>query len=255
MIKKIPLFLLLANFAVGSVSATSPDQRDTDARTTLQWRMSLASDGRITALEAKGEGLELLRPRLEEAIRQWEFLPGTVSGEPAATETLLSVQVALTPSADSKTYSVTIMDARTGGGISKAEPPRFSSSVVKRVMGSSNTLVKKIVAEVSYDSAGKATDVTVAAGSEVTEGPLLGSVERALRKSRFEPERVAGIAVAGKVVTPICIAISRGGTDPRKLARTCRWTLPGTEANVDEGQSLALESSVKLKTPVVGSLL
>ncbi len=255
MIKKIPSFLLLAIFAIGNVYAATPAQPVADKLTTLQWRMSLAPDGRITDLVPKGEGVELLRPQLERAIRQWEFVPGTVNGEPAATETLLSVQVALTPSADAKAYTVTIKDARTGGGISKAEPPRFSALVVKKLMGRSNTLVKQIVVEVSYDMAGKATDVAVAAGSPVTEGPLLDSVARAMRKSRFEPERVNGVAVAGKLVTPICVAISMGGPDARKLARTCAWSVPGSEASVDQGQSFALESSVELKTSVVGSLL
>ena len=255
-IKKISSFLLFAGFAVGNVCAATPAQPVAEKLSTLQWRMSLAADGSITALVPRGEGLEVLRPRLEQAVKQWEFAPGSLNGKPAATETLLSVQVALTPSADAKSYAVTIRDARTGGGVSKAEPPRFSALVVKKLMGRSNTLVKQVVVEVSYDDAGKATDVAVAAGSPVADGPLLDSVERAMRKSRFDPERVNGVAVAGKILTTICIAISMGGREARKLARTCAaWSLPGSGASVDQGQSLAMESSVELKTSVVGSLL
>lgn len=255
MIKKIPSFLLLAIFVSGGVGAATPTRPAAEKLTTLQWRMSLAPDGSITALAPRGEGVELLRPRLEQAIRQWEFVSATVNGKPAATETLLSVQVALTPSADAMAYTVTIKDARTGGGISKAEPPRFSALAMKKLMGRNNSLVKQIVVEVSYNPAGKATDVAVAAGSPVTEGPLLDGVERAMRKSRFEPERVDGVAVAGKLVTPVCVAISMGGPDARKFARSCAWSVPGSEASVDQGKSLALESSVELKTAVVGSLL
>ena len=256
MIKKIPSFLLLASFAIGSLYAATPPQPAAEKLATLQWRMSLAPDGSITALASRGEDVELLRPRLEQAIRRWEFVPGTVNGEPAATETLLSVQVALTPSADAKAYTVTIKDARTGGGISKAEPPRFSALAVKKLMGRSNTLVKQIVVEVSYDAAGNATDVAAAAGSPVMEGPLVDSVKRAMGKSRFEPERVKGVAVGGKLLMPVCVAISMGGPDASRLARTCAsWSVPDSEASVDQGQSFALESSVELKTSVAGSLL
>lgn len=242
---------LLASICAYALAEAPPGER----RATLHWRMSLAPDGHITALVAKGSGIEVLRPKLEQVIRTWEFAPGSVEGRAAATETMLSVQVALTPSPDKRAYTVTIKDARTGGGIGTYEPSKFSARAVRKLMGRSNTLVRQIVVEVSYDPAGKVTNVAVAESSPVSDGPLLEGMDKALRQSRFEPERVGGVGIAGRVLMPSCIVITNGLSKAIELTRDCSWSLPGSEARVEQGESLALESSVQLKTKVVGSLL
>ena len=110
-------------FFAGAAHAAPEGER----LTTMQWRMSLDAAGRITALVASGDQIEVLRERTEQAIRQWEFVPGTVDGKPAATDTLLSVQVALKPSVDSGQYTVVLRDVRTGGhvAVGKKNAPRF----------------------------------------------------------------------------------------------------------------------------------
>ncbi|MFI4970668.1 MAG: hypothetical protein ACHP7D_10725, partial [Lysobacterales bacterium] len=68
-----------------------------------------------------------VREPLEHAIRSWIFEPGRIDGQPAPTETTLTLDVSFVPSADGK-YAVRIDDARTGGDIdlaaSKRAPPR-----------------------------------------------------------------------------------------------------------------------------------
>lgn len=61
--------------------------------------------GRLVSPDAKGDQVEALRAPAEQAIRQWEFVPGSVDGKPAATETMLSVQFALSPTAYGSEYT------------------------------------------------------------------------------------------------------------------------------------------------------
>jgi len=247
LLKFIPAFAVLA----GMAHAAMPGEM----LTTVQWRMSLDADGHITALVPRGDAVEAIRQPLEQAIRRWEFVPGKLDGVPAATETLLSVQVALASSADGAQFTVKLRDVRTGGFVADAkEPPRIPAGELGK-MARTGVKFAQVAVEVDYDGYGKLVDITVSPGSGVQKGPLVDAIRKAMHKWAFEPERVAGNGVPGKLVTSICFTLARSKAEAQQLASACRWTLPGSDAALDEGQSLALDSQVRLKTDVFSGVL
>jgi hypothetical protein len=247
----MPRNILLALLLVCASSANAVGKSNEVLSATLQWHMSLDAAGQITTLEAKREPIEALREKLEPAVRSWKFEPGTLNGKPAATETLLSVQISLLPSADGKAYSVRFDDVRTGGYVTgNTKPPHFPAKEARKLMG--NGGFAQLVFEVSYDKSGKANDVVVAPGSTQSKGSLVDYAAKAVREWSYQPEQVAGFGVPGTVIIPICFSVSTNQSSARRAAEKCRWEEPGTRAAVEQGQSLALDSSVRLKSDVIG---
>ena len=256
--KKILLSLLVAVLAAGSVSAATRAQPEKakELVTTLHWKLGLDADGRVVSLDAEGKSIEALREKLETAIRHWDFEPGQVDGKAAPTDTTLAVQVELTESADGSEYVVRIKTARTGGSVAKASvAPRFPTNSMSSLMHGSDSFFAQVVVEVRYDAAGKAIAVAPVAGAPVQDGPLLDSVRKAVKRWTYQPELVAGVGVPGTVLVPVCFSISSDSTKARRQSAACRWTQPGTQFSVDEGDSLALDSSVQLKTAIADRVL
>lgn len=258
MIKKISLFFLLAIFAVGTICAATPVQPDEQKQlsTTLYWKLSLDADGRVTSLKAEGESIDVLREKLEGEIRNWEFQPGQVDGKPAPTETGLTLEVELVPSADGGEYAVRIKRARTGGSIADASvAPRFPAASMTSLLRRGDSYSAQVVVEVRYDAAGKAVAIAPASSSPIQDGPLLESVRKAVKLWRFQPESIAGIGVPGTVFVPVCFAVSSDFAKARQNSKRCGWTPPGTQDSVGAGESLALDSAVRLKTGISERLL
>ncbi len=242
--------LLAAQTALAGTEAPTPEQT-----TLLQWKMSLDAAGQITALVPRNASNNALGEQLEPAVRGWNFEPATVNGQQAATETMLSVQLALLPSADGKSYSVRVDDVRTGGSIAASHEsirlPESEARILK-----SNGGFAKLAFEVSYDESGKAQTATLLPDPGNAKGRLVELAETAVRDWLYEPERVAGAGIPGKVIVPICY--SAGKTNKRKGTRggrRCVWSQPDSKAKVGNGDSLSLDSRVRLKTKVVGRML
>lgn len=244
----LPTGLLLLAALSASAAAQGAEVRESE--TTLQWQLSLDEHGKVTALEFDGDGIAALRARLESMIRDWEFVPGTRNGAPQATKTQLSVQLGLTPNHDGSEFSVRIRDARTGGSIAKATAaPQFPRSMVSQALRE-DAFRALVVVEVRYDTKGEAVAVTAAQGSPVQDGPLLDAVRKALKRWTYQPEQITGVGMAGTVLVPVCFIVGRDSTKARQQSADCRWTQPGTQISVGEGSSLALDSSVQIKTGV-----
>ena len=110
--------------------------------------------------------------------------------------------------------------------------------------------------EVRYDAAGRATEVTLLPDPKNPKGRLVELAGAAVRDWSYEPERVAGVGMPGKVIVPVCY--SAGKTKKRKGAlseRRCVWSPTDSKAKVGNGESLSLDSKVHLKAEVVGSAL
>ncbi|MEZ5462708.1 hypothetical protein [Dokdonella sp.] len=250
MLRKLIVLFAVTFVPAFALAAASGDE----LTTTVQWKMHLDPEGRITALEPKGSTIDAVRQKLEPVVRSWSFVPGTVNGEPAGTDTLLSVQVTLAPLPDGEQFSLRIDDARTGGFVADAStPPRFPAKEVRKLLDGDG--YASFFYEVGFDHDGVPTSVVLAHRSGATKGSLGKLAEEAVRSWTYEPERVAGVGVPGSVVVPVCFSV---GSSPRSAQRNsshCRWNQPGSKAAVEEGQSLALESSASLKSDVVGRVL
>lgn len=251
--KKITLSLLAASLAVGSVCAATSAQpeKQKELSTTFHWNLSLDADGRVVSLKPEGKSNDALREKLETAIRHWNFEPGQVDEKPAPTVTALVVQVGLVESADGSEYAVRIKNARTGGSVADASAaPRFPAAAMTSVLRRGGSFFAQVVVEIRYDAAGKAIAVTPVAGSPIQDGPMLDSVRKAAKRWTYQPELIAGIGVPGTVLVPVCFSVASDVAKARQAENRCRWTQPGTQVSVGEGESLALDSSVQLKSAI-----
>ncbi|MFZ2236682.1 MAG: hypothetical protein WAV67_09920, partial [Dokdonella sp.] len=207
-------------------------------------------------LNAEGKSNDALREKLETAIRHWDFESGQIDGKPAPTDTALAVQVGMTESADGSEYAVRIKNARTGGSVADASvAPRFPAASMSKLLRRGDSFFAQVVVEVRYDADGKAIAVAPVAGSPVQDGPMLDSVRKAVKRWGYQPELIAGVGVPGTVLVPVCFSVVSDVGKARQAENRCRWTQPGTQTSVAEGESLALDSSVQLKTAISDNVL
>ena len=244
------IWMLLVAIAAAPQLAVSAEPQ-VEQRVTLQWEMALDAEGRIVGLVSRDRQHDALRERLEPVVRRWEFEPGRVDGRPAETDTFLSVQVALLPQADGKNVAVTLRDVRTGGAVAidgRRVAPRITARELESMVRTRQFAARAVI-EANYDGDGKPTEVVPMAGASDASRGLLDASVRAIRQWTFEPERVGGIGVPGRIVTPICFAIGQHPADVKRRLPACdRWAAPGSQATLGDGEGLALDSQVRLKS-------
>jgi hypothetical protein len=248
--------ILLSLLLVSATSSNAADKSNEELSATLQWHMSLDAAGQITALEAKGKPIDALREKLEPAVRSWKFEPGTVNGEPAVTDTVLTVQVQLDPIPRSDELSVRVVDARTGGGVGVTRnAPHFPKSAMRQMARDRTESVERVVLSIAYDASGEPQDISVVADSSSKQKSLVDASIAAARDWKIEPEHVAGIGVAGTLVSPLCYFTAKSVAEANRKSALCTWHVPNTQTVLGQGQSVTLESSVTLKSDVIGSTL
>lgn len=215
------------------------------------WQVSLDANGKVVALQDSGKLDAGVRDPLEHAIRSWTFEPGRINGQPAPTETTLTLNVTFVPKGQDD-YSVRIDDARTGGSIdistSKKFMPRFPRDAARP------GLVARVVVKADYDANGNITEVETQPDQGVNVSKSLrASALAVVPKWRVEPERVGGHALAGSVMVPICYKVVK---DPRQSDKLdCAWRPPGSRSKIDNGSAYALAPAAKLKSDVIGHAL
>jgi TonB family protein len=210
------------------------------------WDLSLDAQGHVAQLTAiankRTDRVPQIRERIEQAIRSWAFVSGTVNGQSAPTETRLSVSVSLSPN-DENSYRITFDDVRSGGNILKATPPHYPVSAVReRKTG-------MVVVRVDYDADGKAVSATLDPSSPKAAEVLVAASIDAVKNWTFQPERVDRHGVPGTQVLPLCYALSS------MPAPMCKWNPPGNHAAIGEGESLAVNPVAHLRNDVVGHAL
>lgn len=223
--------------------------RARDLHLTQSWQVSLDTDGRVARLDPVGELALAVRQPLERAIRGWTFEPGRVEGQPAPTETTLTLDVSFVPG-QGDDYSVRIDDARTGGRVapdsSRNGAPRFPRDAVKR------GLFAMIVVRADYDANGRVVGVEAQPQYGINS---MRSLEKAtvaaVKKWTVAPERVGSQAVASSLLLPVCYTVTNG--HPPEYS--CAFTPHGTTARIGEGGAFALESSTQLRSDVIGRTL
>ncbi|MGB0134610.1 energy transducer TonB, partial [Dokdonella sp.] len=235
----------LSSFAMGENQANS-------VTIYAEWKMSLRADGKIAALELKpGRVRDVLRNELETAIRLWEFEPGSVNGVNAATDTTLIVQLTISPNADGDGFSIVVDRAETGGAIeTTGRMPAISwaqAQGMKRDKGAKNLLVLLI----TYDESGVPEQIEVADESPIEKGLLVSDAIEAVRTWRFDPEHIDGKGLRARALVPICYEFD---TSDRSAAG-CEWNSPYGNKAVPGRDSIVLDSSVTLKSDVIGKTL
>jgi TonB family protein len=210
------------------------------------WDLSLDARGHVTQLTAianqRTDRLPQIRERLEQAIRSWDFVSGTLDGHPAPTDTHLSVSVSLLPN-DESSFRIVFDDVRTGGRILKGAPMHYpKSAVIEHKTG-------MVVVRVDYDANGKVASATLDPNSPKAADALVAASIDGVKKWTFQPERVDGHGVPGTQVIPVCYSLSS------MPAPMCKWNPPGKHAAIGEGESLAVNPAAHLATDIVGHAL
>ena len=232
---------LLPWIPLAAFAAAAPHQ---PVDMTMTWKVSVDAAGAITSLTPAEDRNKGLYQRLEPAVRKWHFTPAKVKGKAAPAETTLTVHITLEP-IDSF-YNVRVHDASTGARYAQTSAPTLSEAVMTAHLGGA------VLLEVAYDAQGRITKAAAISGGDPKPSP---DIERdavlGVKQWTFAPETVAGHAVAGKALVPICFAVGQ----PSQNA--CHWNSPGTKTKqlLEAGRPLTLGSIVHLETDVTAHVL
>ncbi|MGH8121544.1 MAG: TonB family protein [Rudaea sp.] len=241
----LPSIVALLGFACAAHASPEP------IKFTIGWQVSLNAAGRIermTAIEnARVDRVPQIRARLEQAIREWRFVPGAVDGKPSATETGLSVQASLMPPDSSGNVAIRIDHAGVGGSFLHKVAPKYPPSAV------SAHETGEVVVRVAYDADGNVTSAVLNKDTPPASAALVAASLKAARTSTFRPEVVGGHALAGVAVTPFCYRLEIPGLS--HLEGKCDWTPPGKSEAINEGEAMAVNPAASLLTDVAGSML
>jgi TonB family protein len=213
---------------------------------TLTWKLSLDPSGDIAHLELPDDEVgSALYAKMEPVVRGWHFTPGKLDGQPAPTNTLLTVVV--TFEADgSDGYRVRVVSAKTGGSAKHLVPPKYPGDSIR--MGHGGLVLVKM----EHDADGRvvsATSVKPKKGG-VNDWRLVDASLAAAKQWTFDPETVGGHGVPGSDVMPFCFFLSPvgvqrespcvfdpgDGQEPFETARTISQT---SVVAIDTGSSIA----------------
>lgn len=183
----------------------------------------------------------VLAEPVERAIRNWSFQPGKVDGAAQATETTVTVWMALQEVG--RGYAIRVIDVRTGGRVDTVPPLSINPRDLPRKS-------QYYAMRVAYDAAGKVVSTEPAEGAPKLSSSLRNAFQRLVGGMRFVPERVAGHGVAAEAIVPICLSASVDGHSDE-----CVWKAPGSDTSLREGESLALNPEAKLLSEVIGRTL
>jgi hypothetical protein len=220
------------------------------------WRVQIGADGKVldvTDADPDNELALAVRKPLERAIRGWPFVPGTENGKPAITETGVSVNMTLVPSAGN-TYAVCVDSVSTGSSLDtrsvRTKHPQFPQGLAFNLSRTSSSFVGRVVVKVDYDAEGRILTATPEPGMSMNSRPeLVASAVDAVRKWKMRPERVDGHGIAASVWIPICY--SYGASQAQKDA--CAWMPPGAKSGIGSGSAHAIDPVAKLAGDVVGT--
>jgi TonB family protein len=214
------------------------------------WAVSLDADGRVAKLETNDKALpDAIRTPLDGAIRKWQFVPGTINGQPVPTQTMLTLDVTLVPVGEDK-YALRVDDARTGGDISAKnmhQIPKYPREAIRHHRQGF------VVLKVDYDAKGHVLATSLHAGAPAVDDDFRIAAERAVKSWSFTPEVVGGRALAGSAIVPMCFNLIEMGGGVKTL--DCQWIPPGARGGLRDGEVLAIEPAARLKTDIVGHTL
>lgn len=216
----------------------------------ISWNVALDADGHVTRLEPianqRVDHVPKIRERLEQEVRAWRFMPGTVNGKPAATDTRLNLAISVV-SNDADTASIRIDNANTGGWVEHTVPPHYPTDAIRKHISGT------VVLRVDYDGTGKVVSANPVLDAPKVDSLLIVAAAKAVTQWTFRPELVGGNGVSGSVDTPFCFYFARTPGPPSTSA--CTYTPSGSKMAIGEGEMVALNPAATLATDVIGRTL
>lgn len=235
-----PVALLL--WAWFPLIATAGDADDLD----LYFRaaMTIEPDGSVTRLEwTDGDRIPaVLRHRLEERVRSWEFAPGLLDGQPARTETTLRLR--LLAQAQGGGLAITVQDARTGASVGPVTPPAFPRNALRA--GQDAAVLARVVI-----APGGEPEVSVAgyAGDERWRGEFTGAVAGMFDDLSVQFEQVGGRPAPAEFTIPVEFCAGSGACGPYE------WDAGDAAAADKPGGAVPVGSVARLLTDVRGTAI
>ncbi len=227
-------------------TAVASDSLAQTAHVNFGWIVSIDAQGHVTSIQPPPnqrllDRLPQMRQRIEQEIRTWQFVPGTVNHVPAPTETGLRVQCTLI---GQSANSIRIRIDRASVGVRgvKTVVPRYSMSAADRFASG------EVVMKLDYDAGGRVVHLALVPTAPKVDSSLIAAAKRALRQWRFDPEIVGGHPLAGSSVVPVCFHLHHG-------EGKCDWKPVGSDHALQNGETLALNPAAKLLTDVTGRTL
>lgn len=245
--RRIFFFILFAGLVMAGSAHAGTDAAAAPLTLDTRWSVSLDASGHVIDVKQKSQAKPPIADPLATAIRSWEFKPGSLNGDPAATETTLRVRVRLEPRGDDA-FVVRVDRVGTGGDLDKTDAPVFPISVVKAHTGG---FAATVVVEAHYDEAGNVVSVAPAPGTTKVDPSLTRSALKAVKGWTFAPERVAGHGVAATAYVPVCYWLAG---NPR-IRDDCRWLPPGEGEEIGSGMAFVPNPSATLVSDVIGQAL
>ena len=236
---RIALFVVLSSLAVAVHAAEqAPFEKN------IQWTLSLDADGKIENLKAiNREYLPEVRQQIEPIVRTWHFTPGKINGQPAPTETTLTVAVRFdADSANADSYHAHIASAATGPWYHHVVAPHYPMAAQR------SHAEGEVMLWVTFDANGRivsAKNVPQMSADHIS--PLL--VEAAIdavKKWTFRTETVGGRGVASEALVPVCFMMSE--------TAECQWKARSDKKPVRSGEAIALSSVVGVDTGAAAHL-
>lgn len=200
----LPVALLLVACLPAVVSA------DDRGPLTLYFRaaMTIEADGSLSRLEWKdGDKIPaVLRAKLDERVRSWDFEPGTLDGHPARTDTTLNLR--LLAEAREGGLALTVQGAKTGASLGPVMPPAFPRRALRA--GEEAAVLAKVAVAVDGE-----TRVTMAGyhGDERWRDVFVEAVEGMFSDLTVQYEQVGGMPAPAEFSVPVEFCLGAAGCD------------------------------------------
>ena len=243
--------LLLAGciFAALPATATAPAAAGDPDRLRPQFiglRVTVDAAGKVQAAQPlDAQALPGLNRAGEEIARKLSFQPARKNGVPVASETTLSLALALEPRGDGQ-FGLQLKRAQNGPtllAVGKSEPPRYQQG---RENGALVVVGVNLQADGRPDMASLAKEhMELRVASEFAEARYLDAATKALRGSRFQLDKVDGVDIPAHISVPF-----RFGGGPKKAEpgqeESKRGHKPDQDMDLPSMNALSLVAGVEL---------
>ena len=213
--------------------------------------LDLDAEGAITGIEWPRMAAEAkpFTDHIEKIIREWEFVPGSVNGVPAATQTGLTLLLSMGENSEGS-LTLAILEAHTGAVAESMVHPRYPANQARM----NNSAIVTVVLDV--DEGGAVTEVEVVGyqsdyKSPKTREDFVAATRAAAMLWKFSPERVAGDGLASRVRIPFEFCMESQASCKHMHYREGN----AEELDLPSGTAKALDSVVKInKQATVGEI-
>lgn len=203
----------------------------------------VSADGSVKSAQAREGAPPSVASFLESRVGSWKFQPGNVDGEPAETETTVSVRLQARPSSDDpERAEVAVIEAATGASSLTTTTPRYPPGVARRGIEGA------VVVAVDIDGEGAVLDARPFEHAPRVDRTLQRAVLDSMADWTFTPERVAGEGMPATVVVPVCFTMHRMGSRGPVDVQTppCEYSLTGEPEGEMRTLSVTLDPAARL---------